>query len=160
MVECVVPTPLARNLAITSDGGQVVAARFVSRAISVRRITDPVLREAAAQVRAYFARRLPCFDIPLHHSGTVLQVEVWRAVSTLAFGQFVSYADIARALGHPRSYRGVAAALAKTPIALFVPAHRVIGADGQLKGCAKRSMRAQLASFERPQRPEARRYQR
>ncbi|GAC1393464.1 MAG: hypothetical protein NVSMB31_12870 [Vulcanimicrobiaceae bacterium] len=108
----------------------------------------PLLREAAAQVRAYFARRLKVFDLPLTFEGTPLQCEVWEAVWHLSFGHFVSYGEVAHVIGYPRSHRGVAAAMGKTPIDLFIPAHRVLGADGKLKGCDARSIRAKLAAFE------------
>ncbi|GAC1500712.1 MAG: hypothetical protein NVS1B14_04780 [Vulcanimicrobiaceae bacterium] len=99
-------------------------------------------------MRAYFDRRLRRFALPLDLEGTNFECAVWRCVGTLNFGEFVSYAEVARALGHPRAQRGVAAALAKTPLDLLVPAHRVIGADGRLKGCVPSSLRARLARFE------------
>ncbi len=157
MSQCIVETPLRRSLHIVGENGSIVAADFVPRAAPTAKFADPLLREAARQVRAYFARKLDVFDLPLYFAGTPLQVETWRAVSALAFGQFVSYADVARAIGHPRSHRGVAAAMGKSAIDLFVPAHRVIGADGTLKGCGPRSIRARLAAFERaPSRARAR----
>ena len=144
-----IQTPFGRSFEIVVDGERIVSARFRFGRAASRRVTDPLLREAAAQARAYFACRLAVFDLPLGFLGTPLQCEAWHAVSTLQFGHFVSYADVARAIGRPRSHRGVAAAMGKTPIDLFIPAHRVLGSDGLLKGCAPRSMRARLAAFER-----------
>lgn len=148
MRTCSFEIPFGRCFEIVAHDGLIVAAAFRSRSAPSGRISDALLREAAAQTRAYFARRLARFDLPLHFSGTPLQCQAWRAVSTLEFGHFVSYADVARAIGHPRSHRGVATAMGKTAIDLFVPAHRVLGADGRLKGCAPKSMRARLAAFE------------
>lgn len=143
------PTPYGMYLEITARDGRIVAAQFRRRKPSAaQRVTEPVLKEAAAQVKAYFSKRLPVFDLPLHFDGKPFENEVWRAVSTLQFGHFVSYAEVGHAIGRPRTHRLVAAAMANTTIDLFVPAHRVIGADGKLKGCDSSSVRYKLAVFE------------
>ena len=142
------PTPFGVCLVVTSNGESIVAATFKRRQSTDSRIACPVLREAAAQVKAYFARKLPVFDLPLHFAGKPFENEVWRAVSTLQFGHFVSYAEVGHAIGRPRTHRLVAAAMGNTPIDLFMPAHRVIGADGKLKGCERSSVRYALAVFE------------
>ncbi|MDQ6932571.1 MAG: methylated-DNA--[protein]-cysteine S-methyltransferase [Candidatus Eremiobacteraeota bacterium] len=141
-------TPLGFPLFIESDGKAISRSQFV-RGRTTAQSSDSVLQEAARQVAAYFARRLKLFELPLiFTSGNSFERKVWRAVAQLRFGEFVSYADVARAVGHPRSHRGVAATMRKSPLDLFVPAHRVIGADGRLKGCAADSVRARLAAFE------------
>lgn len=146
-------TPLNRDLLILSNGEAIVDSRFVPcRRAAGETPGDALLAEAAVQVGAYFARRLMRFDLPLELDGTPFRVAVWRAVAGLAFGEFVSYSDVARAVGHPLSHRGVAAAMSAAPLDLFVPAHRVIGADGRVKGAAPTSLRVRLANFERPRR--------
>jgi methylated-DNA-[protein]-cysteine S-methyltransferase len=144
-----IPTPLGRDLLIIANGEVILASDFVAPRPASSKPSDALLAEAGAQVRAYFRRRLVRFDLPLAFDGTPFQIAAWRAVATLAFGEFVSYADVARAIGHPLSHRGVAKAMAFTPLDLLVPAHRVIGADGRIKGAGPRSMRLRLAAFER-----------
>ena len=147
-----IPTPFPFVLKVESDGEAVVAAEFVrerKRAAASRPAPDPVLAEAAGQVRAYFARRLRRFDLPLRFEGTPFCRDVWQCVAGLAFGEFVSYADVARAIGHPLAHRGVAMAMGRTPIDLFVPAHRVVGADGRVKGATPGGIRLALVAFER-----------
>ncbi|HVN70213.1 MAG TPA: methylated-DNA--[protein]-cysteine S-methyltransferase [Candidatus Binatia bacterium] len=144
-----IATPFGRDLLIVGNGEAIVASDFVApRRTRDPKPSDALLAEASAQVRAYFARRLRRFDLPLSFAGTALQRDAWRAVAALAFGEFVSYADVARAIGRPLSHRGVAAAMSLAPLDLFVPAHRVVGADGRIKGARAGSMRVRLARFE------------
>jgi methylated-DNA-[protein]-cysteine S-methyltransferase len=147
-----VSTPLRYDLAVASDGSAIVSSRFLpKKRQKSAKIADPLLREAQSQVQAYFNRRLRIFDLPLaFFDGTPFQIAVWKTVTALAFGEFVSYADVARAIGRPLAHRGVAMAMGKTPLDLFVPAHRVIGADGRVKGAHRDSVRAHLVTFERP----------
>jgi methylated-DNA-[protein]-cysteine S-methyltransferase len=148
-IELRISTPVGRDLMIVRNDRAIVASSFVPRKkVREGKPTDALLAEALVQVRAYFAGRLRRFDLPLAFRGSEFQVDVWTAVASLSFGEFVSYADVARAIGRPLAHRGVAAAMAATPIDLFVPAHRVIGADGRVKGAAPRSVRLRLVEFE------------
>jgi methylated-DNA-[protein]-cysteine S-methyltransferase len=151
-------TPWPYDLTVECTGDAIVSARFTHRARRARtpRPALPLLAEAAEQVRAYFARRLDRFDLPLTFEATPFCQAVWECVAQLSFGEFVSYADVARAIGRPLSHRGVAAAMGRTPIDLFVPAHRVVGADGRVKGAAPGGIRLRLVAFERKGRALAR----
>lgn len=144
-----ISTPVGDDLMIVGNDRAIVGSAFVPHKRATRsKPSGALLAEAAEQVRAYFGGRLRRFDLPLAFIGTEFQIEVWNAVASLSFGEFVSYADVARAIGKPLAHRGVAAAMAATPIDLFVPAHRVIGADGRVKGAAPRSVRLRLVEFE------------
>lgn len=101
------------------------------------------------QVEAYIARRLAVFNLPLALEGTEFEQATWRAVTTIPFGARLSYADVARAIGRPGAHRAVARAMTNVAFDLLVPAHRVIGADGRLKGADADSMRGRLLAFER-----------
>jgi len=143
----VLSTPLGVAFAVQADGERVIDAQFVTR----RRATqahDALSREIAAQVRAYFAHRLERFDLPLFFEGTPFDCAVWNLVSRLHTGELISYGEVGRALGRPRTHRGVAAAMRKSPMDLFVPAHRVVGADGRIKGAGPGSLRRRLLEFE------------
>ena len=146
-----IETPLPFDLAVASNGKAIVSSQWVRRrrGKAPASVDDALLHEAAEQVRAYFAGRLRRFELPLHFEGTPFCRAVWTCVAGLAFGEFVSYADVARAVGHPLAHRGVAMAMGRTPIDLFVPAHRVIGADGRVKGAGPGSVRLALVAFER-----------
>jgi len=107
------------------------------------------------QVEAYIARRLAVFNLPLALEGTEFEQATWRAVTTIPFGARVSYADVARAIGRPGAHRAVARAMTNVAFDLLVPAHRVIGADGRLKGADADSMRGRLLAFEREAKRQA-----
>lgn len=91
---------------------------------------------AASQLLQYFAGSLSQFSLPLAARGTVFQQQVWQALCQLPFGHTCSYADIARQIANPKAVRAVGAANGKNPIAIVVPCHRVIGANGTLTGYA------------------------
>jgi AraC family transcriptional regulator of adaptative response/methylated-DNA-[protein]-cysteine methyltransferase len=73
-------------------------------------------------------------DLPLDIRGTAFQQKVWRALTAVPPGVAVSYADIARRIGAPRAVRAVAGACAANKLALAIPCHRVVRADGALSG--------------------------
>ncbi|MGH8173444.1 MAG: methylated-DNA--[protein]-cysteine S-methyltransferase [Rhodanobacteraceae bacterium] len=92
------------------------------------------LREARAQLTAYFAGKLLTFDIPIAPRGTAFQRAVWDELQRIPYGDTISYADLARRIRKPSAMRAVGAANGANPISLIVPCHRVIGADGTLTG--------------------------
>lgn len=94
------------------------------------------LREAMDQLRAYFAGERTKFDLPLAPGGTPFQKKVWAALREIPCGETRSYGQLAARLGVPEASRAVGAANGRNPIAIVVPCHRVIGADGKLTGYA------------------------
>jgi methylated-DNA-[protein]-cysteine S-methyltransferase len=93
-----------------------------------------LLAEAAHQVSAYFSRRLQRFDLPLAPAGTPFQLEVWRALCEIRYGETWSYGQLARRVGRPLAVRAVGAANGRNPIPIVIPCHRVIGSNGRLVG--------------------------
>ena len=96
--------------------------------------SHPVLVRARTQLTEYFAGTRTEFDLPLAPEGTPFQLAAWRALSTIAFGETVSYGEQASRLGDPNKARAVGAANGRNPIPIIVPCHRVIGANGHLTG--------------------------
>ena len=94
----------------------------------------PLLREACAQLDAYFAGRLRRFDLPLSPQGTQFQRRVWEELCRIGWGCARSYGEVARAVGSPRGARAVGMACNRNPLLIVVPCHRVVGADGSLVG--------------------------
>jgi methylated-DNA-[protein]-cysteine S-methyltransferase len=145
----VVATPFGSPLRLEATADAIVGCEFRARIRpTTARSQHRVLRDAARQLEAYFRKRLRRFDLPLHFAGTPLQVAVWQLVSQLETGELISYGDVARAVGSPGAHRGVAAAMGRSPYDLLVPAHRVIGADGKIKGAGPHSIRRLLLAFE------------
>ncbi len=107
--------------------------RFPSLAPTVRPDRAP-FAEVIAQLEEYFAGERRAFDLPLAPHGTAFQRSVWAALRTIPYGETRSYAAQASAIGRPSATRAVGAANGRNPIALIVPCHRVIGADGSLTG--------------------------
>jgi methylated-DNA-[protein]-cysteine S-methyltransferase len=96
---------------------------------------DPApFRTLARQLAEYFARGRRTFDLPLAPAGTPFQLATWRALSTIPYGETISYAELARRVGRPAASRAVGAANGKNPLPIVVPCHRVIGKDGSLTG--------------------------
>jgi len=95
---------------------------------------DAVLQAARQQLDAYFAGDRTDFDLPLAPSGTAFQMQVWAALRQIPYGQTISYGELARRIGNPQASRAVGLANGRNPIAVIVPCHRVIGANGSLTG--------------------------
>lgn len=108
--------------------------------------------KAAIQLKEYFAGTRQTFDLNLAPHGTPFQRQVWDALLNVPYGKTASYSDIANQLKNPKAVRAVGAANGKNPIAIIVPCHRVIGANGTLTGYAGGlDKKARLLTLENPQ---------
>jgi methylated-DNA-[protein]-cysteine S-methyltransferase len=125
------------ELLIRSRDGAVTAIEFSPFELPAdgRDDTEPVLRAARDQLRAYFEGTRTEFDLPMEPAGTEFQRKVWRALCTIPYGKTASYGEIAGTLGlRPGASRAVGTANGANPIPIVVPCHRVIGSDGSLTG--------------------------
>jgi len=93
-----------------------------------------LLREASRQLQAYFAGNLRKFDLPLAPAGTDFMKRVWDSLQRIPYGATRSYRDIALDIGNPKACRAVGQANNRNPLPIFIPCHRVIGANGNLIG--------------------------
>ncbi len=88
------------------------------------------------QLTEYFLGKRKSFTFPIEMQGTDFQKRVWQALYDIPYGETRSYQEIAIAIGNPKACRAVGMANNKNPIAIVVPCHRVIGANGSLVGYA------------------------
>jgi len=86
------------------------------------------------QIDEYCDGKRRIFDFELAPTGNDFQLKVWNALTKIPFGETTSYGALAKKIGYPDAARAVGAANGANPIALIVPCHRVIGADGSLTG--------------------------
>lgn len=97
---------------------------------------DPLLATAEAALVAYWRGAPLAWDLPLDLHGTPFQRAVWQALLKVPAGRTLSYRDLAERIGRPRAVRAVGAAVARNPVSILVPCHRILGSDGSLTGYA------------------------
>ncbi|HVP68084.1 MAG TPA: methylated-DNA--[protein]-cysteine S-methyltransferase [Anaeromyxobacteraceae bacterium] len=128
-------TPIGRLEVIASARG-IEEVRFGGTRGGEAAGDHPLLAQAERELAEYFEGRRQTFALPIALSGTAFEQEVYRELLAVPFGETRSYSGLAARLGRPRAARAVGSANARNPLALLVPCHRVIGADGSLTGYA------------------------
>jgi len=96
----------------------------------------PMIIQCIEELIQYFQGQRRVFDFPVYQDGTVFQQKVWNELTSIPFGKTISYLDMARRLGDPKSIRAAASANGRNNLAIVVPCHRVIGSTGKLTGYA------------------------
>ena len=126
-------------LLLVARGSQLTRLHFVSGrkpaevpAGSIE--DDAMLRGVRDQLAEYFTGRRRSFETPLALEGTAFQRRVWTALCDIPYGETSRYGELARRIGQPAAVRAVGLANGSNPIAIIVPCHRVIGANGTLTG--------------------------
>jgi methylated-DNA-[protein]-cysteine S-methyltransferase len=101
------------------------------------KLAPEMFAEVTRQLGAYFAGELTAFDLDLAPRGTPFQQRIWQALESVPYGTTITYGELARQLGVPRD-RVVAlgAAVGANPLLIIRPCHRVVGADGLMRGYA------------------------
>lgn len=95
-----------------------------------------ISKQIESELEAYFAKELFQFKTPIQLLGTDFQKHVWQTLRTIPAGQTYSYAELAQSIGRNKAYRAVAKANSTNQLAIIVPCHRVINANGNLGGYA------------------------
>jgi methylated-DNA-[protein]-cysteine S-methyltransferase len=95
---------------------------------------DDGLADVVEQLEAYFAGSRETFDVPLALAGTEFQRAVWAGLLEIPYGETISYGELAQRVGRPGASRAVGLANGRNPVAIIVPCHRVIGANGTMTG--------------------------
>jgi methylated-DNA-[protein]-cysteine S-methyltransferase len=134
-----IASPIGPLLLAASDEGVHAIEFQSSRHPVVRDGTwqegdHPLLRRTGEQLAEYFAGVRRRFDLPLAPRGTAFQLDVWRALATIEYGQTISYTELASRVGRPSAVRAAGAANGRNPLPIVLPCHRVIGASGDLTG--------------------------
>jgi methylated-DNA-[protein]-cysteine S-methyltransferase len=131
-------TPVGELLLTADDDGALTAVHLPGRHPDTNgwMRDDELLAAARRQLSEYFAGERTTFDLPLRPAGAPFQLRVWDALLRIPYGETATYGELAREVGHPGAARAVGAANGRNPIAIVVPCHRVIGADGTLTGYA------------------------
>jgi methylated-DNA-[protein]-cysteine S-methyltransferase len=141
-------TPVGEVLLITGPDGAVRALDFAGYEDRMHRLlarhspgatlTDGRAPEAVRKaVLAYFDGDVRALDaLPVKTGGTDFQKSVWAALRAIPVGETRSYGQLAAAIGSPKAVRAAGLANGQNPIAVIVPCHRVIGANGTLTGYA------------------------
>ncbi len=136
MISTVYQSPIGK-LTLVSDGQALTHLDFETTktpAPKAPRGLDKVLTLACKELDAYFAGKLKRFTVPVRPDGTAFQQRCWAALQKIPYGATRSYGQQAIIIGNPNAMRAVGLANGKNPIAVIIPCHRVIGANGALTG--------------------------
>lgn len=94
----------------------------------------PLIKDALLQLSEYLRGERKKFDIPFRMRGTEFQIQVWKVLQNIPYGETRSYKQIAEAIGDPKAVRAIGMANNRNPLLIVIPCHRVIGKDGSLVG--------------------------
>ena len=127
------------RIGIEENGIAITKLDFINKDMEEEIIEEnetALLKEAINELNEYLDGNRSSFDLPLEPKGTEFQKKVWNALKEIPYGETRSYGEIAKIIGNEKAARAVGMANNKNPIAIIVPCHRVIGANGKLVGYA------------------------
>ncbi len=125
------------KLEVETSGNYVQKVHFTSEVYPTIN-PSPTLKKVCQQLLEYLQGKRKEFTVKIALEGTAFQKKVWEAMQHIPYGETCSYKDIAIAIGNPKAAIAIGQAARKNPVAIIIPCHRVIGANGDLKGYAGR----------------------
>ena len=124
-----------KRIILGDKSSSVVKNSIKSLYPSVKHEEDDLLRRVKDLLLKYFDGELVCMDLPLEFpSATSFQRKVWEGVRSIPYGHIKTYGWLGKKLSRPGSSRAVGNALAKNPLPLIIPCHRVVRSDGKMGG--------------------------
>ena len=134
----VVPSPIGPLTVVRDEDGALVRLAMsppgALEAGAHGERDDAGFEDVARQLAEYFAGERTAFRLPLRPVGSPFELAVWHQLTRIPYGETRSYGQLARQLGDPGLAQAIGAANGRNPLAIVVPCHRVIGADGSLVG--------------------------
>jgi len=133
----VVPSPIGPLTVVREDGALIRLAMSPPAELDPEALgdrSDEEFDDVVRELAEYFAAERTAFDLPLRPIGSDFELAVWEQLRRIPYGETRSYGYVAKAVGEPGGAQAVGAANGRNPLAIVVPCHRVIGADGSLVG--------------------------
>jgi methylated-DNA-[protein]-cysteine S-methyltransferase len=133
----VVASPIGPLTLVRADGALVRLAMSPPAGLEPDALgerSDEGFDDAVRQLGEYFAGERTAFELALRPIGSDFELAVWHQLTCIPYGETRSYGYVAKAVGEPGGAQAVGAANGRNPLAVVVPCHRVIGADGSLVG--------------------------
>lgn len=120
------------NISIASDGEHIVRVALGQKALSGNLRATALTNECANQLSEYMAGKRTVFDVPLSFDGSPFMRRIWSVMLEIPYSQVRTYREVAEAAGKPNSYRAVGSAVKTNPLAILIPAHRVVPESGYI----------------------------
>lgn len=124
------------TLQICGNQNSITAVKFVDTEVAVTAFENEITIQCKQELQEYFDGKRQVFSVPLQLQGTPFQNRVWETLTSINYGETITYLALAKRLGNVKSIRAAASANSKNPISIIVPCHRVIGSGGKLVGYA------------------------
>lgn len=126
------------TIKIKSTENSITEITFVKEKDNIEDETaeNTLIKQCKKQLDDYFKGKLKQFNIKYEYSGTPFQEKVWKELLNIEYGTTISYKELAKRIGSPKSVRAVANAVGKNKIGIIIPCHRIIGSNGTLTGYA------------------------